>query len=347
METILWIFWCVLFLVMVVGFLSLIKPISRLGIRSRMSAARVFIVGLFGFLGVSIALGSTLPDQKTQTARQAKPAPAPLRATAQRSPSLAVARAMATPAPNQKRYAPSPMPPVQTATFSTTVNPQKCKDADKFIVRQPTTTKKEAAVREMGWLILVNTCLCRNGDNVCDSDFSAGLDKCGWLKTACVANFVLKAQARERAERAADERAHPGSDLCPPPLHMTAHDGCQAKGWEQTYWHPNPATATVTNPDKKTIPTVEQPTMLHGLVPIPAFDIDATCAESARENGGGYFEEKGCRDLEEQSKTALEGPNVPQDILAYCVSSSSGEHSYFLLKGCVDLEEESKRALGR
>lgn len=82
---------------------------------------------------------------------------------------------------------------------------------------------------------------------------------------------------------------------------------------------------------------------------LPTYDIDSYCLDLTRKSRKGYSFEKGCRDVENESKRALDSMSIPPKILSYCrrLGNKSASRSYSFLKGCVDLEISSKRALSR
>ena len=81
---------------------------------------------------------------------------------------------------------------------------------------------------------------------------------------------------------------------------------------------------------------------------LPEYDTEAYCAEVAEIAGGSYSLEKGCRDMEAEARTSLEGRVVEPRIMKYCddVALMTGG-SYSMLEGCIDMEEEARDSLSQ
>lgn len=79
---------------------------------------------------------------------------------------------------------------------------------------------------------------------------------------------------------------------------------------------------------------------------LPQFDIKTYCKKVADTSGGSSMIELGCRDMENDAKSALIKMNIPEKMLAYCgkVAQTSGG-SYTLLQGCVDMEMDAQQKL--
>lgn len=79
---------------------------------------------------------------------------------------------------------------------------------------------------------------------------------------------------------------------------------------------------------------------------LPQFDIATYCKKVADTSGGSSMIELGCRDMENEAKSALLKMSIPDKMLTYCgkVAQTSGG-SYTLLQGCVDMEMEAQQKL--
>lgn len=79
---------------------------------------------------------------------------------------------------------------------------------------------------------------------------------------------------------------------------------------------------------------------------IPQFDIKAYCKNVADVSGGSNVIELGCRDMENDAKSALAKMSIPSKVLNYCteVARASGG-SYSIVQGCVDMEIDAQQKM--
>lgn len=81
---------------------------------------------------------------------------------------------------------------------------------------------------------------------------------------------------------------------------------------------------------------------------LPAFNVEAYCADVAATVGGSYVIEEGCRTQEAQAIAALRTMEIEPRILRHCtdVAQTIGG-SYMILHGCVQQELRAKQRLSQ